>query len=267
MYNPFFALDNPTIVETIEAIKIAICEIIKTNQEQQVVIDKLNNYLADIDETVKEEVTKVIEEMYESGELADIIADIVADYMNKHQFKYMATLPQTRILRDLHEFGYTKIASNTNDWYAGWLQGCCVYKVAGASNVRFAGAYKDMRKLTYNNVVLEGYTNVENVNSRYTGGTTYSYGHANGMCYNSDDGFLYVAPSTRLNPEGSNTTVYDYHIYKVSTDFTNSTAKNLLNFVADDGLDIENNFHTSDIAFFNNTPATVSKRLLTAWSA
>ena len=80
-FNPTFWNDSPTAVEQIRFL-------IKQNLENENKIKSVEDTLQDIlkwientDSKIKEEVTKVVWQMYENGELQKIIEDVTKDYI------------------------------------------------------------------------------------------------------------------------------------------------------------------------------------------
>ena len=79
-FNPFFFNDSPLSMELIYKALLELGDIKPTVDELKVKVDKL---IADLDGAVAEEVARVINEMYENGQLAELIESYFDEYANE----------------------------------------------------------------------------------------------------------------------------------------------------------------------------------------
>ena len=77
-FNPYFFWDSPLPLELIQKALMELKDITPTVEELKAKVDKLVN---DLDGAVKEEVEKVINEMYESGEFDKILQESAESYL------------------------------------------------------------------------------------------------------------------------------------------------------------------------------------------
>ena len=211
-FNPFFYSDSPLPLELIHK---ALTELDYVNKNVLPTVDelktKLDKLIADLDDAIKDEVQRVINDMYDSGELGQIIGQAIAQSMTgksgNFDLQHMGYS-----LHKAHSYAYSSLpdadASLTyQEELYNALQGNCVFEING--NMFWACCY----------VCQNGYTVAENNNAIrlyvYTinqdGSLSYvtdrefaAVGHANGMGYLN--GYLYITSNSIAGSGGGVTT-------------------------------------------------------------
>lgn len=211
-FNPFFFNDSPLPLELIHK---ALAELDYINKNTLPTVDelkaKVDQLIADLDGAIKDEVQRVINDMYESGELGQIIGQAIAQSMTgksgNFDLQHMGYS-----LHKAHSYAYSTLpdadASLTyEEELYNALQGNCVFEING--NMFWACCY----------VCQNGYSVAENNNAIrlfvYTinqdGSLSYitdrefaAVGHANGMGYL--DGYLYITSNSIAGSGGGVTT-------------------------------------------------------------
>ena len=129
-FNPTFWNDSPTAVEQIRFL-------IKQNLENENKIKSVEDTLQDIlkwientDSKIKEEVTKVVWQMYENGELQKIIEDVTKDYIldKMQEFPKSQYIDCKRVfsfLSQTYDYATATKEGNYNAEFYTTLQGAC----------------------------------------------------------------------------------------------------------------------------------------------
>lgn len=228
-----------------------LCEVIKKVNTYDELFAELKDILLEFDETVREEVEKYIKQMYEDGDLEDILAQVTNEYLaslgltpESFSTPKSGKLNMVRVMRDIYEYWGSTASTVTNPSVGVpfYVQGGVIYEHQG--NRRMAGVYEtnfngDSYNVYSNTKRLVGYDSLEDLSTRRISNQTYNLGHGNGMTYNPDDGFFYIAPSTRYITDGAKAREQDHHIYRISRDFGTR-----------ESIEIQN-LRTTDIAYYN----------------
>lgn len=207
-FNPFFFNDSPLPMELIYKALEELKYLSPTVEEVKVKLDKL---IKDLDGEIKEEVSKVIEEMYNSGELARVIGSILTQSLNGKagdiDLQYMG-----RVIRTAHNFKNFSTSNHEDDWatlHYNYAQGNVVFDKD--NNRYWAVAY------VCNNGSVYKYNNacelvIYKLN-RATGGfeylTSFTYadvGHCNALGYN--DGYIYITPNSYQRSDSQSASGY-----------------------------------------------------------
>lgn len=79
-FNPFFFNDSPLPLELIHKALTELNTLAPTVDELKAKVDKL---IEDLDGAIKDEVQRVINDMYESGELKNIIENLIDERLSQ----------------------------------------------------------------------------------------------------------------------------------------------------------------------------------------
>lgn len=206
-FNPYFYNDSPLPMELIYKALTELGDVVPTVAELKVKVDKL---IADLDGAIKDEVQCVINEMYESGELAQVIAQTIANSMTgktgDFDLAHMAY-----ILHAAHSYGRNELppedaALTINEEYYNALQGNCVFDIDG--NLFWACCYvcqNGSDKENNNACRIYVYTINQDGSLNYVTDKEFAVmGHCNSMTYLN--GYLYICPNSYLGTGGGSTT-------------------------------------------------------------
>ena len=204
-FNPYFFNDSPLPMELIEKALREIGLIAPTVDELKKTVDKL---VADLDGAIQDEVARIIDEMYENGELAHLLAFYIAQ-MLEGKSGNIDLSHMGYILHKAHSYGTNDLsempASIEEELYSA-LQGNTVFEIDG--NMYWACCYVCQNGSTYKNnngARLYVYTINQDGSLTYVTDKEYSaVGHCNSMCY--CDGYLYIAPNSYAGAGGGYTT-------------------------------------------------------------
>lgn len=207
-FNPFFFNDSPLPLELIHKALTELNTLAPTVDELKAKVDKL---IEDLDGAIKDEVQRVINDMYESGELARVIGAVITQSLNGKagdiDLQYLG-----RVVRTAHNFKNYSDSNHDSDWstlHYDFAQGNVVFDKD--NNRYWAVAY------VCNNHTVHKYNNacelvIYKLN-RATGGfeylTSFTYadvGHCNGLGYN--DGYIYISPNSYQRTDSSSATGY-----------------------------------------------------------
>lgn len=218
-----------------------IKEVIDRVNTYEELFEELKDILVDFDDTVREEVEKYIQEMYENGELGDIVEqyvqEYVDDYLETRDFGKMSELALTRVNRDLNEYQNTKSVTDGSSNYLKAAQGGVVYK--NGNQLGYMGLYSGTHTGVNYRTYIRNYTNIYDITSRVTSQTQYDFGHGNGVTYDENSGLFYVAGSSRYNALAEY--IPDTNIYAFNLSQSEVSQKDLLSFGA------------RDVAWYNGT--------------
>lgn len=173
-------------------------------------VDAVNKFYADFDDTVKQEVIDKINEMYESGELRQIIAGAIADSITGKSGN-IDLAHMGYILHQAHSYGVSELppkdaALTIDEELFSALQGNCVFNIGG--NKYWACCYVCQNGSHFDNgnaARIYVYTvNNDNSLSYVTDKEFAALGHCNSMTYLN--GYLYISPNSYAGTGGGTTT-------------------------------------------------------------
>lgn len=206
-FNPYFFCDSPLPMELIQK---ALKELDYINPTLEDVKNKVDALVADLDGTIKDEVSKVINNMYESGELGVVIAQAIANSMTGKsgniELSHMGY-----ILHKAHSWAFSQLppvdqAFTIDEEYYNSLQGNSVFMING--NLYWACAYvcqNGSHFETNNAIRMYIYTiNQDGSLSYITDREFAGVGHANGVGY--CNGYIYITSNSLAGAGGGLTT-------------------------------------------------------------
>ena len=206
-FNPYFFCDSPLPVELIQK---ALKELEYINPTLEEVKNKVDALVADLDGTIKDEVTKVIDNMYASGELGVIIAQAIANSMTGKSGNIDLS-HMGYILHKAHSWAFSQLppvdqAFTIDEEYYNSLQGNSVFMLNG--NLYWACAYvcqNGSHFETNNAIRMYIYTiNQDGSLSYITDREIAGVGHANGVGY--CNGYIYITSNSIAGSGGGLTT-------------------------------------------------------------
>jgi hypothetical protein len=206
-FNPYFFCDSPLPIELIQK---ALKELDYINPTLEEVKNKVDALVADLDGTIKDEVTKVINNMYESGELGAVIAQAIANSMTGKSGNIDLS-HMGYILHKAHSWAFSQLppvdqAFTIDEEYYNALQGNSVFMVNG--NLYWACAYvcQNGSHFEKNNAIrMYIYTiNQDGSLSYITDREFAGVGHANGVGY--CNGYIYITSNSIAGSGGGLTT-------------------------------------------------------------
>lgn len=216
-FNPFFYCDSPLPMELIHKALLELKTLSPTVAEMKEKVDKL---IADLDEGIKEEVARVINEMYENGEFRSIIAQEIAQSITGKSGN-IDLAHMGYILHQAHSYGVSKLPPEdeqltVDEELFSALQGNCVFNIAG--NKYWACCYVCQNGSQYdtgNAARIYVYTiNNNNTLSYVTDKEFAALGHCNSMTFLN--GYLYISPNSYAGTGGGTTT----DVHRISFDGT-----------------------------------------------
>lgn len=224
-FNPYFFNDTPLPMELIykalEELKYINENTLPTVDELKKKVDELLNKL---DDSVKEEVTRIINDMYNSGELAQIIGEIVANSLEGKNGDFDLS-HMGYVLHKAHSYGMVALPTQQysemtiNEELYNMAQGNCVFTICG--NLYWAVAYVcsnggsfDQTKPTgSNSAAIYVYTINSDGSMKYVTHKEFAVlGHCNTMTFLN--GYLYISPNSYVGSAGGTTT----DIHRISFD-------------------------------------------------
>lgn len=206
-FNPYFFCDSPLPMELIHK---ALKELEYINPTLEDVKNKVDALVADLDGTVKDEVTKVINNMYESGELGAVIAQAIANSMTGKSGNIDLS-HMGYILHKAHSWAFSQLppidqSFTIEEEYYNALQGNSVFMING--NLYWACAYvcqNGSHFETNNAIRMYIYTiNQDGSLSYITDREFAGVGHANGVGY--CNGYIYITSNSIAGSGGGLTT-------------------------------------------------------------
>lgn len=210
-FNPFFYSDSPLPLELIHK---ALTELDYINRDVLPTVDelktKVDKLIADLDGTIKDEVTKVIDNMYESGELGAVIAQAIANSMTGKSGNIDLS-HMGYILHKAHSWAFSNLppvdqSFTIDEEYYNSLQGNSVFMING--NLYWACAYvcQNGSHFESNNAIrMYIYTiNQDGSLSYITDREFAGVGHANGVGY--CNGYIYITSNSLAGAGGGLTT-------------------------------------------------------------
>ena len=238
-FNPTFWNDSPTAVEQIRFL-------IKQNLENENKIKSVEETLKDIlkwiedtDSKIKEEVTKVVWQMYENGELQQIIKDVTNEYI----VEQMANAPKCQSidfkrkishLTQTYDYAAETSAGDFNSQHYQVLQGACHFMRNGIS-------YFAYYQINNNSKTDYYYSNVGNLSIYDENGVKQfegllEAGHGNDITYHPVRDELLICWSSR----------YVNKVSEKSFNISGVSLKKGFNGIAKKGNLIEKNLYTID---------------------
>lgn len=210
-FNPFFYSDSPLPLELIHK---ALTELDYINKNVLPTVDelktKVDKLIADLDDAIKDEVQRVINDMYDSGELGQIIGQAIAQSMTgksgNFDLQHMGY-----ILHKAHSWAFSQLppvdqAFSIDEEYYNALQGNSVFMFNG--NLYWACAYvcqNGSHFETNNAIRMYVYTiNQDGSLSYITDREFAGVGHANGVGY--CNGYIYITSNSLAGAGGGLTT-------------------------------------------------------------
>lgn len=201
-FNPYFFCDSPLPMELIYKAIRELDFVTPTVEELKKKVDKLVN---DLDAGIKDEVAKVIQEMYDNGELDAILEAVAEEYLENlsapKAFK-VDTRRQFRVCLEAQTYQASTIDQQKYSYCQGghyfkkndvsYYVGC--YKPSRKDNLYYKNDNADIRLYTY----LDGGWHLVRHN-------VYSVGHANDIKYIEEFNQFFVVHSAEFN-SGSNET-------------------------------------------------------------
>ena len=238
-FNPTFWNDSPTAVEQI---RFLIKQNLENENKIKSVEDTLQDILKWIEKTnskIKEEVTKVVWQMYENGELKQIIKDVTNEYI----VEQMANAPKcqsidfkrkTSHLTQTYDYSYGDSAGNFNSQHYQVLQGACHFKRNGIS-------YFAYYQINNNSKTDYYYSNVGNLSIYDENGVKQfegllEAGHGNDITYHPVRDELLICWSSR----------YVNKVSEKSFNISGISLKNGFNGITKKGNLIQANVYTID---------------------
>ena len=206
-FNPYFFCDSPLPMELIHK---ALKELDYINPTLEDVKNKVDALVADLDGTIKDEVSKVINNMYESGELGAVIAQAIANSMTGKSGNIDLS-HMGYILHKAHSWAFSQLppvdrAFTIDEEYYNALQGNSVFMING--NLYWACAYvcQNGSHFEINNAIrMYIYTiNQDGSLSYITDREFAGVGHANGVGY--CNGYIYITSNSIVGSGGGLTT-------------------------------------------------------------
>lgn len=220
-FNPFFYCDSPLPMELIHKalleLKTLSPTVTDTVTELKAKVDKL---IADLDDGIRDEVARVINEMYENGEFRSIIAQEIAQSITGKSGN-IDLAHMGYILHQAHSYGVSKLPPEdaqltVDEELFSALQGNCVFNIAG--NKYWACCYVCQNGSQYdtgNAARIYVYTiNNNNTLSYVTDKEFAALGHCNSMTFLN--GYLYISPNSYAGTGGGTTT----DVHRISFDGT-----------------------------------------------
>lgn len=210
-FNPYFYSDSPLPLELIHK---ALTELDYINRNVLPTVDELKTkvdaLVADLDGTIKDEVTRVIDNMYASGELGAVIAQAIANSMTGKSGNIDLS-HMGYILHKAHSWAFSDLppvdqAFTVDEEYYNALQGNSVFMING--NLYWACAYvcqNGSHFETNNAIRMYIYTiNQDGSLSYITDREFAGVGHANGVGY--CNGYIYITSNSLAGAGGGLTT-------------------------------------------------------------
>lgn len=247
--------------EKVHALFSKINEIIEKVNTYEELFGELKDILADFDDTVKTEVEKYIKEMYENGELRDIINELVNNEIIAELRKQVISANELPLQRyesrfydsGMYQLRYESNAGGTPVTRYPVIQGGCTFVKNGIRY--FLGSFVSQNEVT-NQVMLR----------LYRAGTyepiwqyAQNLGHCNGLSYDIENDYLYAVHSSEYTtsqlegPENYPITKQRVSTNKISR--LKLSWNDSLGTVINDGNfeTIIVNIHPYDINVYNNT--------------
>ena len=85
MYNSFFASDNPTYLEALEALKAWAEITIKKVDNLEELVNELKKLVENLQDNIREVTKNYLDEMYENGDLKNLLIEVCEEYFTDIQ--------------------------------------------------------------------------------------------------------------------------------------------------------------------------------------
>lgn len=210
-FNPFFYNDSPLPLELIHK---ALTELDYINKNVLPTVDelktKVDKLIADLDDAIKGDIQNIINDMYESGELGEIIGQAIAQSMTGKSGNIDLS-HMGYILHKAHSWASSNLppvdqSFTIDEEYYNALQGNSVFMING--NLYWACAYvcqNGSHFETNNAIRMYIYTiNQDGSLSYITDREFAGVGHANGVGY--CNGYIYITSNSLAGAGGGLTT-------------------------------------------------------------
>lgn len=214
-----------------------IAELVEASNGYDKLFEEIKGLLVDFDDTMKKQLTELLEKMYEDGTLNDLLAGVISEYLANATAPVETSVNMKRNFRiALPSNSYnTTNRSATSEEYYSFCQGGCVTKDWNSpfdNNSRyFIGAFvcsnpsgnkyndnADIRVYRFN----EKYNDYRLINHKVL-----SVRHANSIAYDEVNHLIYVATSIKYN--GGTSSVNDNTLFKLDADTLNVIGVTLCN--------------------------------------
>lgn len=255
---PFFFDESATFPELIYMLNDYINQLTERVNSYDEFATEVMKLLENVDKQIADTTLEKLTEWYNDGSLQNMLQAVSTEFFEnlseELQAQYLelkndvnsqlldwnslpkyTTLQGVRILRDIHEWRYSK-ATDSFQYCIARQQGGVVFDRAGTRNYMGCNNCAVNWAEVKNKTIINGYSNIQDIGTRIVGATPFELGHCNGMTYNSNDDKLYIAPSTWVNAQ--NQTEYKLSIFRVNMQLTTVEETHIP-------------FHTTDIAFYN----------------
>lgn len=164
-------------------------------------IEAIDAFLKDIDTGIKEEVVKIVEQMYKDGTIEELMASIAADYFNSLTAPRVSEVNATRLFRielNAMPFSIQDFSSAEMEKYS-FIQGGCMFERQGVRYYVACAVCSNPSPYRYND-------NVDVRRYMYLGGkwqldthSIQSLGHADCITYDDVNDCFYVSYSQEFN--------------------------------------------------------------------
>jgi hypothetical protein len=197
-FNPYFFCDSPLPMELIQKALFELNTLSPTVVEVKEKVDKLT---AELDATVKEEVTRIINEMYENGEFSEILEKISLSYFNSLTPPRVSEVNATRLFRiELNAMPFSTQDFSTPEMEKySFVQGGTMFERQGVRYYIACAVCSNPSPYKYND-------NVDVRRYMYLGGkwqfethSIQSLGHADCITYDDVNDCFYVSYSQEFN--------------------------------------------------------------------
>lgn len=140
--NPIISVNEAWFLSNTEKVHMLFCkinEIINKVNSYEDLFAQIQGVLNDFDDTVKTEVEKYIKQMYENGELKNILEEVCAKYFNEFSVPKTSIIDFARMYRVLKltaNYMFTQpaistAADDTRTEHFAFCQGSCAFKING----------------------------------------------------------------------------------------------------------------------------------------
>lgn len=186
-------------------------EIIEQCNSYKEILDEIQKVLDDMDDAIREEVEKILNEMYEDGTLSDVIAEVLSTEIPTRTGNLDLSCMGWHLTK-AHSFGnYTELPTaeqienfTVDEEFYNFPQGCCTFEINGNLFWAIACICQNGSHFDYNNGArIYVYTVNQDGSLSYVTDKEYAnLGHCNGMAFYN--GALYITPNS-------------YEVYNVDT--------------------------------------------------
>lgn len=209
-FNPYFFNDSPLSLELIHK---ALKELAYINPTLEDVKNKVDALVADLDGAIKDEVARVIDEMYESGEFESILKEVAENFLTSIPLN--TNIDYHRIYRHLYDIGDSRRYLSNNVVRPSYVQGATVVTIQGFVYYVYS-LIPSPTGASYGGVENSGIIVIyDSVQGRVSGQIPVVMGHMNSMCYNEKDGYIYISWTSILS-NGGTTESSDARISRVA---------------------------------------------------